>query len=124
MEHLTTWFAVFIGGGLGSMARFGTSLLIVNKFKSNLPLATLVANVLASLLLVWVVNKLEVNVLPNWCKPLVIIGFCGGFSTFSTFSYELLLLVKAGNWSWALLNVFISIFLCVGLMWAIYKSPA
>ncbi len=122
MEQSITWLAVFLGGGLGSVARFGTSVLVVNKFKSQLPWATLIANVLASLVLIWAVNKLAEGGLPAWFKPLVLVGFCGGFSTFSTFSYEILLLAKSNQWGWALANVLVSVLICVGLMWMLYKS--
>lgn len=123
MEQSITWLAVFLGGGLGSLARFGTSVLVVNKFKTQLPIATLIANVLAAFVLIYTVNKLAEGDLPSWVKPLVLVGFCGGFSTFSTFSYEVLLLAKGNQLGWALANVAVSVLLCVGLMWALYKSP-
>jgi CrcB protein len=123
MEQGITWLAVFFGGGLGSLARFGTSVLVVNKFKTQLPIATLIANLLASIVLIYTVNKIAEGGLPGWVKPLVLVGFCGGFSTFSTFSYEVLLLAKSNQWGWALANVAVSVLLCVGFMWVLYKSP-
>ena len=118
-----TWLAVFIGGGLGSLARFGTSVLVVKYLKSTLPVATLLANVLACAILIWAVNTVSTHNKPEWFKPLLMVGFCGGFSTFSTFSYETLLLLKANEFGWAVANVLVSVAVCLWVMWLMYKNP-
>lgn len=120
---ISTFIAVFVGGGLGSLARFGTSLLMVRYLKSSLPIATVLANLLACIVLIWAVNEVSVTNKPAWFKPLIMVGFCGGFSTFSTFSYETLLLLKANEYTWAIANVAVSVCLCVWVMWVLYKSP-
>jgi len=118
-----TWLAVFIGGGLGSLARFGTSVLVVKYLKSTLPVATLLANVLACVVLIWAINTVSAQNKPEWFKPLLMVGFCGGFSTFSTFSYETLLLLKANEFGWAAANVLVSVAVCLWVMWLMYKNP-
>jgi CrcB protein len=120
---ISTFIAVFVGGGFGSLARFGTSVLIVRYLKSSLPIATIIANLLACVVLIWAVNEVAINNRPAWFKPLIIIGFCGGFSTFSTFSYETLLLLKGHEFGWAIANVLVSVLLCLWMMWMLYKSP-
>ncbi len=85
--------AVFIGGGSGSLCRYGLSFL----FPATVyPLATLAANVLACLLLGYLVG---IDLQNNTIKLLLATGFCGGFSTFSTFGKEALALGQQQLWS-------------------------
>ncbi|HGH3370693.1 TPA: fluoride efflux transporter CrcB [Kluyvera cryocrescens] len=97
--------AVFIGGGTGSVARWLLSLKL-NPMHHALPLGTLTANLIGAFIigagLAWF-NRLP-QVDPIW-KLLITTGFCGGLTTFSTFSSEVVFLLQAGRFSWALLNV-------------------
>lgn len=85
--------AVFIGGGSGSLCRYGLSFLFTT---TAYPLATLAANILACLLLGYLVG---IDIQNNTIKLLLATGFCGGFSTFSTFSNETLALGQQQLWS-------------------------
>ena len=101
---------IFLGGGLGALIRFSISILTINNIKSHLPFATLVANLLAILIMGFTLHYTasKIESLP-WIKAFVLIGFCGGLSTFSTFSYETITLLKEYHWSYALANVLISV---------------
>ena len=86
---------VFIGGGLGSVLRFGLSKFVLSSFNTKLPLGTLSANVLSCVIIGVLLSFYKEYILEsNLLKPLILIGFCGGFSTFSTFSLETLELLK------------------------------
>ena len=101
--------AVFIGGGTGSVARWLLSLKL-NPMHHALPLGTLTANLIGAFIigagLAWF-NRLP-QVDPIW-KLLITTGFCGGLTTFSTFSSEVVFLLQAWRFSWALLNVAVNL---------------
>ena len=114
------WFYVFIGGGLGSLLRYSISLYFA-RFAFQFPVATFISNLFATSLVALVTFIIVKKVDASWIQPLVIIGFCGGFSTFSTFSLETVNLFQSGNFSLALLNVVLSILICFGIVLILNK---
>ncbi len=105
---------IFIGGGLGSIIRFMLGKYIQEQFLRNFPFGTLGVNVLASLVLGILVGMFEAKTLvnPNY-RAFIAIGFCGGFSTFSTFSNDTLQLIQNNRLPEALLNVLLNVVLCI-----------
>jgi CrcB protein len=96
-----SWVAVGLGAAIGAWLRWGLSLLL-NTMHDRLPLGTLVANLgggyMIGLAVGFFAGHLEVA--PEW-RLFVITGFLGGLTTFSTFSFEAMLLLQRGDYAWA-----------------------
>lgn len=101
---MTHFFLVFLGGGLGSLCRFSIGLLL-NRYDLNFPLGTLIANAISCFLLGMLLSWSLKGELATPYRLMWATGFCGGFSTFSTFSAESLQLFQQGNAALALLNI-------------------
>jgi CrcB protein len=102
------WILVFIGGGIGSLMRFGIGKLFTFKGVS-FPWATFISNTIACLIFAIVliaISKLPKN---DWLQPFLLVGVCGGFSTFSSFSYENFQLFQNGNYALLFTNITISL---------------
>ena len=118
-----TALAIFIGGGLGSVLRYFTTKFGNQLTSSNLPYGTILSNIIACVLLaVFLIlfkNQIKAS---GFMTNLLVIGLCGGYSTFSTFSLETVNLIDQGQPILALLNVAISIGACFTLIWFILKT--
>jgi len=112
------WSAVFIGGGLGSICRYAISLLVIKSDAASLPWATLIANVLSCVVMGLVIFYLDGRFeLQLWQRLFLLVGFCGGFSTFSTFSLENHALLRAGQTGYLIANIAVSVVLCLGVFY-------
>jgi len=115
-----TYLYIFIGGGLGSLARFLTSKISHQIFTTSFPIGTFISNMLACIILALIVvffsNKQSEY---EWIQPLLLVGFCGGYSTFSTFSNETYQLLTNGQVAIGIANIVISVVVGVGLIFLI-----
>ncbi len=114
MKH--SWLFVFLGGGFGSVCRYYISIWLTAKSAGSIPWGTFVSNILACLILGLAVaryTKGEGNSNEFWMY-LVAVGFCGGFSTFSTFSKENFELLNNGQYG--MLSIYVIVSLIVGVL--------
>ena len=106
--------AVFIGSGLGGMTRFGLSKWIDDFHDHHFPFGTFAVNVIACFALGFVIGLADHRqILSPTAKLFLAVGFCGGFSTFSTFSSETLTLFQQGHNLSSVLYILASVLLCV-----------
>lgn len=115
MNHL---ISIAAGGALGALLRYGFSTGTHHLMGKGFPYGTLLVNVLGSFIIgvvyVYMVERGELS--EDW-RAFIVIGLLGAFTTFSTFSFETINLVEAGEMLKAGLNILISVSLCLGACW-------
>ena len=113
---------VAIGGALGSVGRFWLSGLVANRFGETFPWGTLVINVTGS----FVIGVIGALAIPEgrmdspsrqFATQFLMIGVCGGYTTFSSFSLQTLNLLRDREWLYAGGNVLLSVILCMIAVW-------
>ncbi len=96
--NLWQLLTVFLGGGLGSLGRYWVNLLIIEQWENPFPMGTFTVN-LVGCFLIGILAGISEKVSPHpYINLLLITGFCGGFTTFSSFSLENNLLAKNADY--------------------------
>jgi fluoride exporter len=116
---LIKYLMVGVGGFLGSVLRFWLGSFIGGRLGARFPYGTFVINVTGSFLIGMIVTVLAAKAhwSPNW-RYLILIGFIGGYTTFSTFEFETLRLAQHGQMLMAILNVTLSVVVGFVGVWA------
>jgi CrcB protein len=120
MGGVFTYLCVALGSALGGVARFWLSGLVGQRFGESFPWGTMFVNVTGSFVigLVGTLTGPEGRLLvPSDARIFVMVGICGGYTTFSSFSLQTLNLARDGEWLWAGGNVLLSVVLCLAAVW-------
>jgi CrcB protein len=117
---MLSYLWIMIGGALGTGARFWASGLVAGRYGETFPYGTLFVNVTGSLL-IGVFAALSdpggATLVSPRIRQFVMIGLCGGYTTFSSFSLQTLELARAGDWLRAGLNSILSFACCLIAVW-------
>lgn len=109
---MMSYLLVGIGGGLGACARFGLSQMMGRSVFGGIPVATLSANIIGSVLMGLLVGWLSVKASPD-IRLFLGVGLLGGFTTFSAFSLEAWTLFETGKAFYAAIYIFASVALSI-----------
>ncbi len=110
------YIVVALGGALGSVARYALTLAAARAWGEAFPWGTILINITGSFLIAFAGTL----TLPDGAAPssvatrlFIMVGICGGYTTFSSFSLQTLALMRGGAWFAAMANVALSVILCV-----------
>jgi CrcB protein len=105
---------VAIGGGLGSVIRYSTSFIFVTK---KFPYATFSVNIIGSFLIGFLMGYIIRQANAQTWQMLFVTGFCGGFTTFSAFSWEVVTMLQQQRYATA--TLYISATLIIGFLFTV-----
>ena len=109
---------IAIGGALGAMARYATGLAASNLLPATFPFATLIVNVTGSFIIGCAYPLIaQASGAKTLYHGLILVGFLGAFTTFSTFSLDTLQLLETGQGIRAVMNVLSNLVLCLAACW-------
>ena len=108
------FLAISVAAILGANLRYAISRLAAKEFGPVFPYGTLIINIVGSfivgLFVIWTTERVLVD--PRW-RLLVVVGFCGSFTTFSSYAFESMALFEQGQWGLMLANIFANNLLCL-----------
>lgn len=106
--------AIFLGGGIGAVSRFLISLNLTKIYNVNLPIATFLVNIIGSFAIgfLYILFMGKTDLIPA-LKFALTVGFCGGLTTFSTFSLELFEMISHQQFMQAAIYALLSVLVCL-----------
>lgn len=111
-------FAVAVCGGLGCLSRYLISGWVYNLLGRDFPYGTFVVNILGAFIIGFLMEfGIRSTLIPATLRMGITVGFLGGLTTFSTFSYETFRLLEEGNFLTASMNAILSVVVCLLFTW-------
>jgi CrcB protein len=120
MDEIARYLWIMLGGALGTAARFWCSGLVARAFGETFPWGTLIINVVGSFVIGFFATMTGPDgrmFVGTTARQFVMIGICGGYTTFSSFSLQTLNLINDGEWLGAGSNIVLSVVLCLLAVW-------
>lgn len=120
INSLVTYLWVAIGSAFGGCLRYWLTKAIDTAFSEGFPIGTLVINILGSFVIGFFATFTGTDgrvLVPSDMRVFVMVGICGGFTTFSAFSLQTLNLARDGDFFRAGLNIVLSVVLCLLFVW-------
>ena len=111
-----TYFWIALGSALGGMARYWCSGLVADRVGAFFPWGTLIVNVVGSFIIGFVATLTGPDgrvIMHTDARQFIMVGFCGGYTTFSSFSLQTLDLIHDGEWLLAAANITLSVVACL-----------
>jgi fluoride exporter len=115
-----TYLVIAFGGALGSMARFGLAGLVSAATGGTFPFGTMFVNVTGAMVIGFFLTLVGPNgrlLVSVHARQFVAVGICGGYTTFSTFSFETVSLMQDRQWLAAGANAVLSVVFCLIAVW-------
>jgi CrcB protein len=115
---LDRYIMIMLGGGVGSLTRYVVGTAIMSRLGGRFPAGTVFINITGSFLIGFTMTLLtqRLHLHPNW-RFLLVVGFLGGYTTFSSFEWETLSLIKDGSRWLGLINAAGSVLLGYSAVW-------
>ncbi len=126
-NELMKYIWVSIGGALGTVARYWLSGIAANHFGETFPWGTMLINILGSFVIGFFATITGPDgrmFVATETRQFAMVGLCGGFTTFSSFSLQTLNLARDGETMWALANIGLSVALCLVAVWIGHVAAA
>ena len=123
----STYLWIAIGGALGSMARFWMTNAVAAITGPRFPWGTIAINVIGSFvigLVAFMAEPVGRISMSFDIRAFILVGICGGYTTFSSFSLQTFELARTGHWFEAGANIGLSVVLCLVAVWAGYAAAA
>jgi CrcB protein len=121
MEVVKSYFWVAVGSMIGGMSRFWLSNVVAEKIGGFFPWGTVVINITGSFVIgvfaALTLSEGRLNTSRSFVVQFCMVGICGGYTTFSSFSLQTLNLLREKQWLWAGGNVVISVVACIMAVW-------
>ena len=113
------YILILLGGGVGSLARYVVGSAIAGRFGTRFPAGTMLVNVTGCFLIGLTMTLLTERLQPHpYWRLALVVGFLGGYTTFSSFSFETYSLLREGQTWLAILNASASVLLGLAAVWA------